>query len=174
MVAVMRPFLEGGVGNASAPHSLGLEARASLDGARAKVARLFGGAPGGVIFTASATEANNLALRGLAQRAPGRHIVTTTVEHISVLNACKELEKHGHAVTYVGVDGEGRVDAGSVERALQPDTAVVSVMAANGEIGTLQPIREIGRLTRRRGVAFHVDAVGAAGRLPLAVDECGI
>ncbi len=174
VVAVMRPFLEGGVGNAAAPHSLGLEARASLDGARAKVARLFGGTPAGVIFTATATEANNLALRGLAQRAPGRHVVTTAVEHISVINACKELEKRGHAVTYVGVDREGRVDAGAVERALSPDTAVVSVMAANGEIGTLQPIREIGRLTRRRGIPFHVDAVGAAGRLPLAVDECGI
>ena len=91
VIALMRPFLEGGVGNPSAPHSLGLEARASLDGARAKVARLFGGAPSGVIFTASATEANNLAIRGLAQRAGGRHVVTTAVEHISVLNACRHL-----------------------------------------------------------------------------------
>ncbi len=175
VVAVMRPFLEGGVGNASASHSLGLEARASLDGARAKVARLFGGPPGGVIFTASATEANNLAVRGLAQRAGrGSHVVTSAIEHVSVLNACKELEKHGHRVTYVGVDGEGRVDVAAVERALEGETALVSVMAANGEIGTVQPIREIGRLARRRGVPFHVDAVGAAGRLPLAVDDCGV
>src|SRR5690348_15346440 len=88
VIALMRPFLEGGVGNPSSPHSLGLEARASLDGARAKVARLVGGSASGVVFTASATEANNLAIRGLAERASGRHIVTTAIEHISVLNAC--------------------------------------------------------------------------------------
>src|SRR5438552_13775611 len=88
VVALMRPFLEGGVGNPSAPHSLGLEARASLDGARAKVARLFGGAPSGVIFTATATEANNLAVRGLAARGAGRHVVASAIEHVSILNAC--------------------------------------------------------------------------------------
>src|SRR5437764_2717786 len=100
VVAVMRPFLEGGVGNPGAPHSLGLEARASLDGARAKVARLIGGTPSGVIFTASATEANNLALKGFAARAAGRHVITTTVEHVSVLTSCKELEKRGWKVSY--------------------------------------------------------------------------
>src|ERR671923_1983892 len=114
VVALMRPFLEGGVGNPSAPHSLGLEARASLDGARAKVARLFGGAPSGVIFTASATEANNLAIRGLVQRARGRHLVTTSIEHVSILNACRHLEKRGFAVSYVPVDREGRVDPDAV------------------------------------------------------------
>jgi cysteine desulfurase len=170
----MRPFLEGGVGNPSAPHSLGLEARASLDGARAKVARLFGGPPGGVIFTASATEASNLAIRGLAQRAGGRHVVTTTVEHISVLNACRHLEKRGFAVSYVAVDRDGRVDPDAVRRAVRDDTALISVMAANGEIGTLQPLREIGRVARERSVPFHVDGVGAAGRVVLSVDDCAI
>jgi cysteine desulfurase len=170
----MRPFLEGGVGNPSAPHSLGLEARASLDGARGKVARLFGGAPAGVIFTASATEANNLAIRGLAQRADGRHVVTTTIEHVSVLNACRHLEKRGFAVSYVPVDGDGRVDPEAVRAALRTDTALVSMMAANGEIGTLQPLREVGRLARQRAVPFHVDAVGAAGRVPLNVEDCAI
>ena len=174
VVALMRPFLEGGVGNPSAPHSLGLEARASLDGARAKIARLFGGPPGGIIFTASATEANNLAIRGLAQRAGGRHVVTTAIEHISVLNACRHLEKRGFAVTYAGVDREGRLDPESVRRAIRDDTALVSVMAANGEIGTLQPLREVGRITRERAVPFHVDAVGAAGRVALSVDDLGI
>ena len=174
VVALMRPFLEGGVGNPSAPHSLGLEARASLDGARAKVARLVGATPTGVIFTASATEANNLAVRGLAQRARGRHVVTSAIEHISVLNACRHLAKQGWDVTYVPVDGEGRVDPDVVARALRDDTALVSIMAANGEIGTVQPLREIGRVTRARGVPFHVDAVGAAGRIALAVDELGI
>src|SRR5881628_2485393 len=174
VVAVMRPFLEGGVGNPGAPHSLGLEARASLEGARAKVARLVGATAAGVVFTASATEANNLAIRGLAERASGRHVVTSAVEHISVLNACSHLAKRGWEIAYVPVDAEGRVDPDAVARALRDDTALVSVMAANGEIGTVQPLREIGRATRARGVPLHVDAVGAAGRIPLAVDDLGI
>src|SRR5438552_15728183 len=117
VVAVMRPFLEGGVGNPAALHSLGLEARASLDGARAKVARLVGATPAGVIFTASATEANNLAIRGVAERARGRHLVTSAVEHISVLNACRHLAKHGWEIAYVPVDAEGRIDPEAVARA---------------------------------------------------------
>jgi cysteine desulfurase len=174
VVAVMRPFFEGGVGNPNAQHSLGLEARSSLDGARAKVARLFAATPGDVIFTASATEANNLAIKGLAQRAEGRHIVTSAIEHISLIDSCRDLEKRGWSVTYVGVDREGRVDPGQVASAIRNDTALVSVMAANNEIGTIQPVREIGRIARARGVPFHVDAVGAAGRVPLLVDDCRI
>jgi len=174
VVALMRPFLEGGVGNPAALHSHGLEARASLDGARAKVARLVGGAPGGVIFTASATEANNLAIKGIALRARGRHIVASVIEHVSVLNSCRDLEKHGWSVTWLPVDGDGCVDPEGVARALREDTALLSVMAANGEIGTLQSVRELGRLARGRGVPFHVDGVGAVGRLPLSVDECAI
>ncbi len=174
VVALMRPFMEGGVGNPGALHSLGLEARASLDGARAKVARLVGGAASGVIFTATATEANNLVVHGVTQRGGGRHVITSAIEHISVINACRDLEKRGYTVTYVGVDAEGRVDPDHVARALRADTALVSVMAANGEIGTLQPLREIGRLARARHVPFHVDAVGAAGRVPLSVEDCAI
>jgi cysteine desulfurase len=174
VVAVMRPFFEGGVGNPNAQHSLGLEARASLDGARGKVARLFGATPGGMIFTASATEANNLAIKGLAQRAAGRHLVTSAIEHISLIDSCRDLEKRGWSVTYVGVDADGRVDPEAVARAIREDTALVSVMAANNEIGTIQPVREIGRIARARGVPFHVDAVGAAGRVPLLVDDCRI
>jgi len=170
----MRPFLEGGVGNPAALHSHGLEARASLDGARAKVARLVGGAAGGVIFTASATEANNLALKGSALRARGRHLVTSGVEHVSVVNPCRDLEKQGWTVTAVPVDREGHVDPQAIAGALRDDTALVSVMAANGEIGTLQSVREIGRAARARGVPFHVDGVGLVGRLPLGVDECSI
>jgi cysteine desulfurase len=170
----MRPFLEGGVGNPAALHSHGLEARASLDGARAKVARLVGGAAGGVIFTASATEANNLALKGSALRARGRHLVTSAVEHVSIVNPCRDLEKQGWTVTAVPVDREGLVDPQAVAGVLRDDTALVSVMAANGEIGTVQPVREIGRLARARGVPFHVDGVGLVGRLPFGVDECSI
>ena len=174
VVAFMRPFLEGGVGNPAALHSHGLEARASLDGARAKVARLVGGAAGGVIFTASATEANNLAVKGSALRARGRHVVTSGIEHISIVNSCRDLEKQGWTVSAVPVDREGLVDPRAVAGALRDDTALVSVMAANGEIGTLQPIREVGRAARARGVPFHVDGVGVVGRLPLSVDECAI
>ena len=174
VLAVMRPFLEGGAGNPSASHSLGLEARASLDGARAKIARLVGGASAGVIFTASATEANNLALKGFTARAGGRHVVTSAVEHVSVINSCRELEKRGWRVTYVGVDRDGRVDPEVVRAAITADTVLVSVHAANQEIGTIQPILEIGRVLRGRGVAFHVDGVGAVGRVALAVEECAI
>src|SRR5437867_1945666 len=148
VVAVMRPFLEGGVGNPGAPHSLGLEARASLDGARAKVARLIGGAPAGVIFTASATEASNLAIKGVAQRAPGRHIVASAVEHVSVINACRDLEKRGFAVTYVPVDAEGRVDPDAVARAVRAETALVSLMAA--DLGRLEGPAEVARLRELR------------------------
>ena len=174
VVAVMRPFFEGGVGNPNAQHSLGLEARSTLDGARAKVARLFAATPGGVIFTANATEANNLAVKGLAPRTGARHIVTSAIEHVSLIDSCRELEKRGWSVTYVGVDAEGRLDPEAVARAIRDDTALVSVMAANNEIGTIQPVREIGRVARARGVPFHVDAVGAAGRVPLLVDDCRI
>src|SRR5256885_2937265 len=174
VVAVMGPFFEGGVGNPNAQHSLGLEARSSLDGARGKVARLFAATPGGVIFTASATEANNLAIKGLAQRAAGRHVVTSTIEHISLIDSCRDLEKRGWSVTYLGLDPEGRVDPEAAASAIRADTALVSIMAANNEIGTIQPVREIGRIARARGVPFHVDAVGAAGRVPLLVDDCRI
>lgn len=174
VLALMRPFLEGGAGNPAASHSFGVEARAALDGSRAKIARLVGANAAGVIFTSSATEANNLAVRGVAQHAPGCHLVTSAIEHVSVLHACRDLEKRGHPVSYVGVDAEGRVDPAAIDRAIRPDTRLVSVMAASGEIGTIQSIREIGRLTRRRGVPLHVDGVGAVGRIPLSVDEWGI
>ena len=174
VVGVIRPFLEGGVGNPSAPHSLGLEALAALDSARVKVARLVGGAAAGVIFTASATEANNLAVRGVVQRAPTGHVVTSAIEHISVINSCRELEKRGYGVTYLPVDREGHVDPGAVARALRPDTTLVSIMLANGEIGTVQPIHEIGRLVSARKVPFHVDGVGALAHVPLGVDDHSI
>jgi cysteine desulfurase len=174
VLGVMRPFLEGGIGNAASGHTLGVEARASLDGARVKVARLFGGAPEGVVFTSGATEANNLAVKGIAERAAGRHVVTSAVEHVSVLTCCRDLGKRGFEVTYVRTDGDGRVDPRAVAEALRDDTALVSVMAANGEIGATQPIPEIGRVVRARGVPFHVDGVNGLGRVPIDVEQCGI
>jgi cysteine desulfurase len=175
VLAVMRPFLAAGIGNPSAPHSLGSEARESLEAARAKVARLVGGPAAGVIFTSGATEANNLAIRGVALRAGDRprHVVTSAVEHISVLNACRDLEKIGAAVTILPVDAEGRVDPEALRKALRPETVLASIGAACAEIGTLQPLGDIGRITRAAGVALHVDAVGALGRVPFAGEAMG-
>jgi cysteine desulfurase len=176
VLAVMRPFFEAGIGNPSARHSLGAEARESLEAARIKVARLVGGSPSGVIFTSGATEANNLAIKGAALRAGerARHVVASCVEHISVLNACRDLEKAGAAVTLLPVDGEGRVDPDALHRALRPETALVSIAAANEEIGTLQAIADLARVTRAARVPLHVDGVGAIGRAPLAAEALGI
>jgi len=173
VVAVMRPFLEGGVGNPSSLHSLGSAAHESLEAARGKVARLIGRPAVGLVFTSGATEANNLAIKGVALRAAerGRHVITSSIEHMSVINPCRDLEKSGTAVTYLPVDAEGRVDPDTLRRAIRPDTVLISIMAANGEIGTVQEIARLGRVAREHGIPFHVDGVGAVGRLALSVDE---
>jgi cysteine desulfurase len=173
---VMRPFLEAGIGNPSAPHSLGFEARESLEAARAKVARLVGGGAPGVIFTSGATEANNLAIRGVAQRGgdKARHLVTSAVEHISVLNACRDFEKAGGAVSLLPVDAEGCIDPEMLRKLLRPETVLVSIGAACGEIGTVQPLGDIARITRAAGVPLHVDAVGALGRVPFGGEAVGL
>jgi cysteine desulfurase len=170
----MRPFLEGWVGNPSARHSLGEEARESLRAARAKVGRLVGGRPEGVIFLSGATEANNLAIKGVGLRGSGRHVVTSVVEHASVLSSCRDLVKAGIEVTAVGVDREGRVSPDEVRRALRPDTCLVTVGAANGDAGTVQPWRAVAAATRAASVPLHVDGVGVLGRLPVSVETDGI
>lgn len=170
----MRPFLEGWVGNPGARHSLGEEARDSLQGARAKVGRLVGGRADGVAFLSGATEANNLAIKGVALRGPGRHVVTTAIEHPSLLAPCRDLMKSGFEVTAVGVDGDGQVSADDIRRAIRSDTCLVTLGAANGEVGTVQPWRAVASVTRQAGVPLHLDAVGVLGRLPIAVDGEGI
>ena len=170
VLGVMTPFLEGWVGNPSAPHGLGQEAKESLAAARAKVGRLVGGRPDGVVFTAGATEANNLAIKGVALRGPGRHIVTTAIEHASVLTPCRELMKQGFEVTFLPVEAEGHAEPDALRSALRRDTCLVSVGAANAEIGTVQPWRALAEVTRVAGVPLHVDGVGALGRIPLAVE----
>ena len=176
VVAVMRPFLEGGVGNPSSLHSLGSAARESLEAARVKVARLIGGPAAGLLFTSGATEANNLAIKGVALRAAerGRHIITSSIEHMSIINPCRDLEKGGAAVTYLPVDSEGRVDPDALPGAIRRDTVLISIMAANGEIGTTQELAQLGRIAREHGIPFHVDGVGALGRLAFTVDEAGV
>jgi cysteine desulfurase len=170
----MRPFLEGWVGNPAARHSLGEEARDSLQAARAKVGRMVGGRPEGVVFLSGATEANNLAIKGVALRGPGRHVVTTAIEHPSVAAPCRDLAKAGFEVTTLPVDREGRVSPDAVRGALRADSCLVTLGAASVELGTIQPWRAIAAVTRARGVPLHLDAVGLLGRVPVAVDADGI
>jgi len=176
VLEAMLPFFTATPGNASSLHAFGQDARAAVDQARLQVAALVGARPGEIVFTSGATEADNLAVFGvaLAQEARGRHVVTSSIEHPAVLEACRALEARGWTVTYVPVDGRGLVDPDDVRRALRADTALVSIMAANNEVGTLQPIAEIGRRTRERGIPFHSDATQMAGALPMSAGELGV
>jgi len=167
--AAMMPFLESVWGNPSSVHQIGRAARAALDEARYRLAGLWKCRPSEVVFTSGGTEANNLAVLGAARRlrGSGRHLITSPVEHPAVLHAHRQLQRlEGFEVTELPVDASGRVDPQSVRAALRPDTVLVSVMAANNEVGTLQPVAEIGALCRERGVCFHTDAVQALGKQP--------
>jgi cysteine desulfurase len=167
----MLPFLTEKFGNPSSTHhAFGQEAAAAVESARALVAALVGAVPADIVFTSGATEADNLALRGLAQAAGKGHVVTSVLEHPAVLEPCRTLERQGFAVTRVEVDESGVADPGRIADALRPDTILVSLMAANNEVGTLQPVAEVGGLCRERGIAFHTDAVQAVGRVPVGVD----
>lgn len=167
----MLPFLDGIEGNPSSIHRLGRQARALLDDARERLAACWQCRPGEVVFTSGGTESNNLAILGVARglRGRGRHLVTTAVEHHAVLRPCEYLaRREGFELTIVPVDHAGRVDPEVVRAALRPETVLVSVMAANNEVGTLQPVGEIGALCRERGVAFHTDAAQCFGKEPFA------
>jgi len=172
----MMPYLTERFGNSVSPHSWGMEAREALEDAREAVASLMGAEPSGVIFTSSATESNNLAVKGvaLANRDRGRHIVTSMIEHLSVLEPCRWLERFGFEVTYLRVDRHGLVDPRDVEAAIRRDTILVSIMHANNEVGTIEPIEEIGRICRERGIPLHVDAAQSFGKIPVDVDRMGV
>ena len=172
MVAV----LENGYGNPSSVHAPGREARQRVGEAREKVAQLLGARPEEIVFTSGGTEADNLALVGVVRacRERGDHIVTTQVEHHAVLETCRALEAEGFRTTYVPVDSHGMVDPQAVAEALTPRTVLVSVMMANNEVGTLQPVARIADLVRPRGVYLHTDAVQAVGQVPVAVEELGV
>jgi cysteine desulfurase len=166
----MLPFLGEVFGNPSSVHHVGRLARARLDEAHERAAAVLGCKPSEIIFTSGGTESANLAVFGTARslRHKGRHIITTAVEHHAVLHCCDYLAKHeGFEVTVLRVDGEGRVSVEQVEKAIRPDTVLVSVMAANNEIGTIQPVSEIGAVCRQRGVLFHTDAVQWFGKEPV-------
>jgi cysteine desulfurase len=172
----MRPFLTAAFGNPQSLHAAGREALAAVDAARSEVAALIGAAPAEITFTATGSEANNFAVKGLAagQQARGRHIVVSAIEHTSVLNSVKALERSGFSATLVPVDREGRIDPAAVEDALTKETVLVSVMTANSEVGTIEPVAEIAARCRARNVLVHTDAVAAAGSIPLDVKALGV
>lgn len=170
----MMPYFADRFGNPSSLHSSGREPRKAVDEARAKVAKLFNAKrKEEVVFTSNGTESSNIGIKGVAARmkGEGKHVVTSAMEHISVLNIMKALEKAGFEISYVKPTTDGFVDMGELEKALRPDTVLVSVMYANNEIGTVQPIDEIGDLLERKDIYFHVDAVAAAGKVPIDVQR---
>jgi len=178
VLAAMLPFFTEKFGNASSKnHPFGWEAEAAVDSAREQVARLIGASsPREIVFTSGATESDNLAIKGVAQayRERGNHIVTCATEHKAVLDACKALEKQGFKVTYLRVQTNGLVDLQRLEDSLTDKTILVSIMAANNEIGTIQPVEEIGRLTKKKDIFFHTDATQAVGKIPVDVDKMAI
>ncbi|HSI88267.1 MAG TPA: aminotransferase class V-fold PLP-dependent enzyme, partial [Pyrinomonadaceae bacterium] len=185
VVEAMLPFLSETLGKASSIHQLGQEARAAVDRARHQTAALINARPNEIVFTSGGTESNNLAIRGLvearaaAREGPGRpHIVTTVIEHPAVKNVCQDLEKLNFEVTYVPVPESGVVEADAVIGATRENTVLISVMAANNEIGTLQPVAEVGRFVREartggKKIYLHTDAVQAAGKIKVDVEEMG-
>jgi len=176
VVEAMLPYFSDVFGNPSAIYSYGQEAAAALEEARAKVAGLVGSRSEEIVFTSGGTEADNMALIGVANamRSRGNHIITTAIEHHAIIETAKFLEKNGFELTYLGVDDQGIVDPDAVRRAITDKTILVSVMLANNELGTIQPLAEISRITRQAGVYLHTDAVQAVGRIPVNVDDLGV
>ncbi len=172
----MLPYFEEDYGNPSGFSSFAEGARGAIDHAREQVAGLIGAKPAAIFFTSGGTEADNWALKAaaFANRARGNHIITSAIEHHAVLHPCARLEENGYQVTDIGDDEFGRVDLGELRRAIRPETTLISVMFANNEIGTIQPIAEIGAIAHEHGVLFHTDAVQAFGHVPIDVDTCGI
>ena len=170
------PYLREEYGNPSSLHHLGRSAKYAVELARERVAALLGARPAEIVLNSGATEGNNHAIKGIASRLSerGRHIVTTQIEHDAVLHPCRALERQGYEVTYVGVDNQGIVELAALEGALRPDTILVSVMHANNEMGTLQPIQAIGALCRERGITFHCDACQTVGHVPVDVHALNI
>ena len=170
------PFFSASFGNASSVHSFGQEAKVALEESRRQIAAVINAEPSEIVFTSGGTEADNLAIKGTAQFFSGRknHIVTSAVEHHAVLYACKYLEKTGFEVTYVPVDKVGLASSEKVARAIREETCLVSIMHANNEIGTINPIPELAALSKDRGILFHTDAVQTFGKIPIDVKEMNI
>ena len=172
----MLPFFTEHYGNPSAIYSFAGESRKAVADARASLADLIGAKTEEIYFTGGGSESDNWALKATAEAyaSKGKHIITTTIEHHAILHTCAYLEKHGYEVTYVNVDGNGTVKLDELKAAIRPDTILISVMAANNEIGTIQPLEEIGAIAKEHGILFHTDAVQAFGQIPINVDELHI
>ena len=172
VVQEMLPFLQGAYGNPSSIYKLGREAKKAVDDARDRVAAALGAHSEEIYFTSGGTEANNLAVKGMINQGQGKmHLITSAVEHHAVMDVCQELEKEGLEVTYLPVDQYGMVDPEEVRRAIKPETVLITIMAANNEVGTVQPIEVIGKIAREYGVRFHTDAVQAVGSIPVEVNR---
>jgi len=176
VVEAMMPYFTAKFGNPSNLHDMGREAKNAVEDARVKTAALIGAKPEEIFFTSSGTESNNFAIKGLAQAnsQKGNHIIVSQVEHFSVLHPVKSLEKSGFKVTAIAPDKQGIIDPEAVAKAITKETVLVSIMHSNNEIGTLQPIEEIGAITRAKGVLFHTDAVASVGWVPVDVNTLGV
>ena len=172
-VDAMLPFFSESYGNASSIYKLGADSKRAVNEAREIIARSIGASPQEIYFTAGGSEADNWALIAAAEacETKGKHIITSKIEHHAVLHTCDYLEKRGFSVTYLDVDENGLVRPDELEAAIRHDTILISIMFANNEIGTLQPIKEIGEIARRRGILFHTDAVQAYGHVPVSLSE---
>ena len=175
VLEAMMPYFSECWGNASAVYATGREARRAVEDARKAAAEAIGAQPQEICFTSGGSESDNMAIRGTARalKDKGKHIITTKIEHHAVLNPCKQLQQEGYEVTFVSPDREGKIDPEDIRKAVRQDTILVSVMTANNEIGTIEPVSEIGRICRENGIIFHTDAVQAAGSLPVDVQETG-
>lgn len=176
VVEAMLPYFTEYYGNASSIYSLGRESKEAMTKARAAIAGVLGAKENEIYFTAGGSEADNWALKATAEAyaSKGKHIITTKIEHHAILHTCQYLEKQGFEVTYLDVDEFGVVKLSELEKAIRPDTILISVMFANNEIGTIQPIKEIGEIAHKHGILFHTDAVQAFGQVPIQVDEMNI
>jgi cysteine desulfurase len=175
VVDAMLPFFTETFGNASSLHSFGTEAAEALSEARKQVADAIGALPEEIIFTSGGTESDNLAIRGVVPYNAGKkHIITSAIEHPAVLNTCDYLESLGHEVTYLPVDADGIVDAGKLEASIKENTVLISIMHANNEVGTIQPIEKISGIAKEHNIYFHTDAVQSVGKIPVNVDDPGV
>lgn len=176
VLTAMLPFFNEKFGNASSVHTFGREARVAMEEAREKIANFIGAKPTEIIFTSGGTESDNFAIEGAAYEnsKKGNHIITSKIEHHAVLNTCKHLETHGFTVTYLSVDHYGKIDLDEVKNAIRDDTVLMTIMHANNEIGTIEPLKEIIDIAKEKGVIVHSDAVQTVGKIPVNVDELGV
>jgi cysteine desulfurase len=170
----MIPFLQDQFGNPSSIHRYGRFAQRAIQNARKQIAHLINSEPNEILLTSGGTESNNTALFGLAHAARGNHIITSSIEHEAILEPCKKLEKEGFEITYIPVDNSGLVNSKDIEKSITPETCLVSIMFANNEVGTIQPIQEISKICHDKQIVFHTDAVQAVGKVKIDVKELGI